>query len=90
MELWIPLIWKLTRGKKHLTEATNASHTMFNINNRWDDKILKKLNISKDILPEVKNSADDFGFTNKKIVGKSCLYPQCLVINMQQQLASLF
>ena len=66
------LIWKLTRGKKHLTEATNASRTMlFNINNnRWDDKILKKLNISKDILPEVKNSADDFGFTNKKIVGK--------------------
>ena len=66
------LIWKLTKGKKHLTEATNASRTMlFNINNnRWDDKILKKLNISKDILPEVKNSADDFGFTNKKIVGK--------------------
>ena len=66
------LIWKLTKGKKHLTEATNASRTMlFNINNnRWDDKILKKLNISKNILPEVKNSADDFGFTNKKIVGK--------------------
>ena len=66
------LIWKLTKGKKHLTEATNASRTMlFNINNnRWDNKILKKLNISKDILPEVKNSADDFGFTNKKIVGK--------------------
>ena len=66
------LIWKLTKGKKHLTEATNASRTMlFNINNnRWDDKILKKLNISKDILPEVKNSADDFGFTNKEIVGK--------------------
>ena len=66
------LIWKLTKGKKHLTEATNASRTMlFNINNnRWDDKILKKLNISKNILPEVKNSADDFGFTNKEIVGK--------------------
>ena len=66
------LIWKLTKGKKHLTDATNASRTMlFNINNnRWDDKILKKLNISKNILPEVKNSADDFGFTNKKIVGK--------------------
>ena len=66
------LIWKLTKGKKHLTDATNASRTMlFNINNnRWDDKILKKLNISKNILPEVKNSADDFGFTNKEIVGK--------------------
>jgi len=65
------LIWKLTNGKKHLTEATNASRTMlFNINsNKWDIEILKKLNIPKNILPEVKNSADNFGFTNKKIIG---------------------
>ena len=65
------LIWKLTDGKHHLTEATNASRTMlFNINsNKWDDEILKKLKISKNILPEVKNSADNFGSTNKKIVG---------------------
>ena len=66
------LIWKLTKGKKHLTEATNASRTMlFNINNnKWDEEILKKLNISKNILPLVKNSADDFGITDKKVVGK--------------------
>ena len=66
------LIWKLTKGKKHLTEATNASRTMlFNINNnKWDFEVLKKLDISKNILPEVKNSADNFGITNKKIVGK--------------------
>ena len=40
------LIWKLTNGRKHLTEATNASRTMlFNINtNQWDKNILKKLN----------------------------------------------
>ena len=65
------LIWKLTNGQHHLTEATNASRTMlFNINNNtWDKEILKKLNISKSILPNVKNSADDFGITNKKIVG---------------------
>ena len=65
------LIWKLTNGQHHLTEATNASRTMlFNINNNnWDKEILKKLNISKSILPDVKNSADDFGITNKKIVG---------------------
>ena len=65
------LIWKLTDGKHHLTEATNASRTMlFNINsNKWDDEILRKLKISKNILPEVKNSADNFGSTNKKIVG---------------------
>ena len=43
---------------------------LFNINNNtWDKEILKKLNISKSILPDVKNSADDFGITNKKIVG---------------------
>ena len=43
------LIWKLTKGKKHLTEATNASRTMlFNINNnKWDKEILRKLNIPK-------------------------------------------
>ncbi len=66
------LIWKLTNGKNHLTEATNASRTMlFNINNnKWDEEILKKLNISKNILPEIKNSVDNFGFTNKKIVGR--------------------
>ena len=66
------LIWKLTKGKKHLTDASNASRTMlYNINNnKWDKEILKKLNIPKNILPRIKNSADDFGFTDKKVVGK--------------------
>ena len=70
------LIWKLTKGKKHLTEATNASRTMlFNINNsKWDKEILKKLKIPKIILPEVKNSADDFGITNKKVIERKFLY----------------
>ena len=65
------LIWKLTNGKHHLTDSTNASRTMlFNINNNnWDKEILKKLSIPKRILPDVKNSADNFGITNKKIVG---------------------
>ena len=65
------LIWKLTKGKQHLTEASNASRTMlYNINNnKWDKEILKKLNIPKKILPEVKNSADNFGKTDKKITG---------------------
>ena len=81
------LIWKLTRGKQHLTEATNASRTMlFNINNnKWDDEILKKLNIPKNILPEVKNSADDFGKTDKKITGKEI--PICAVLGDQQAAA---
>ena len=65
------LIWKLTKGKHHLTEASNASRTMlYNINsNKWDKEILKKLNIPQKILPEVKNSADNFGKTDKKITG---------------------
>jgi glycerol kinase len=81
------LIWKLTKGKKHLTEATNASRTMlFNINNnKWDKEILKKLNISKNILPEVKNSADNFGITNKKVVGKEI--PISAVLGDQQAAA---
>ena len=66
------LIWRLTNKKKHLTDATNASRTlMYNITtNKWDDGLLKKLNIPKSILPEVKNSADFFGITSKKIIGE--------------------
>ena len=81
------LIWKLTKGKQHLTEATNASRTMlFNINkNKWDREILKKLNIPKSILPEVKNSADDFGKTDKKIIGKEI--PISAVLGDQQAAA---
>ena len=81
------LIWKLTKGKKHLTEASNASRTMlFNINNNtWDKEILKKLNIPKNILPEVKNSADDFGVTNKKVIGREI--PISAVLGDQQAAA---
>jgi len=66
------LIWRLTNKKNHLTDATNASRTlMFNINsNEWDNDILKKLRIPKSILPEVRNSADNFGYTSKKIIGE--------------------
>jgi len=66
------LIWRLTNKISHLTDATNASRTlMYNINsNKWDDDILNKLKIPKSILPEVKNSADNFGTTSKKIIGE--------------------
>ena len=81
------LIWKLTNGKYHLTETTNASRTMlFNINiNKWDDEILNKLKIPKKILPKVKNSADNFGTTNKKVVGKEI--PISAVLGDQQAAA---
>ena len=57
------LIWKLTNGKVHATDASNASRTMiYNIRNHsWDEKLLSELKIPKNILPQVKNSADDFG-----------------------------
>ena len=67
------LIWKLTKGKLHATDATNASRTMlYNIKtNKWDKKILKIFKIPHKILPEIKNSADDFGFTDKSVTKKS-------------------
>ena len=78
------LIWKLTKGKMHLTDATNASRTMlFNIStNKWDKDILFNLRIPKNILPAVKNSSDDFGFTAKSITGNS--YPINGVVGDQQ------
>jgi len=67
------LIWRLTKGNVHATDATNASRTMlYNISsNKWDDGILKLLKIAKNILPQVKDSSDDFGSTHSSITGKS-------------------
>ena len=67
------LLWRLTGGVDHLTDATNASRTMlFNIStNKWDDQILKILKIPKHILPTVKDCSDDYGHTDPKITGKS-------------------
>ena len=81
------LVWKLTGGKIHATDSTNASRTMiFNIKkNCWDKKLLKLLKIPHIILPDVKNSADDFGLTNKSITNKS--YPISGVIGDQQAAA---
>jgi len=66
------LIWRLTKGKVHATDATNASRTMiYNIvTNKWDDAILKLLKIEKHILPSVKDCADDYGHTASSITGK--------------------
>ena len=66
------LIWRLTKGKVHATDATNASRTMiYNItSNKWDDSILKILKIEKHILPEVKDCADNYGLTDSSITRK--------------------
>ncbi|MBC2850742.1 glycerol kinase GlpK [Cetobacterium sp. 8H] len=60
------LIWKLTNGKAHATDYTNASRTMiYNIKDLcWDEKLLKELNIPKSMLPEVRNSSGTFGYAN--------------------------
>ena len=67
------LLWKLTKGKVHATDATNASRTMlYNLNtNNWDNQIIRSLKIPFHILPVIKNSSDNFGFTHKSITGKS-------------------
>ena len=61
VETW--LIWKLTGGKAHVTDFSNASRTMlFNINTlRWDDEILAELDIPKCMLPEVRPSSCIYG-----------------------------
>ena len=64
MDSW--LLWNLTEGKSHATDATNASRTMlYNIHQGcWDDELLLLFNIPKSLLPEVKDCAADFGSTN--------------------------
>ena len=59
------LLWKLTEGRSFFTEATNASRTMlYDIKkNCWSKELLKLFNIPHKILPDVKDSADDFGHT---------------------------
>lgn len=69
IETW--LIWKLTDGKVHVTDYSNASRTMmFNINTlEWDDEILKILDVPKAMLPEVKPSSCIYGTTSENIFG---------------------
>jgi glycerol kinase len=66
------LIWKLTGGKIHITDVTNASRTMlFNIHNlKWDEELLKLLDIPFSILPEVKSSSEIYGNTKSEFFGK--------------------
>ncbi len=65
------LIWKLTGGKIHATDATNASRTMlFNIHEQcWDNYLLKLFDIPRPLMPDVLDSADDFGVTDATILG---------------------
>ena len=70
IDTWI--IWKLTHGKVHVTDYSNASRTMlFNIHTlEWDDEILKILDIPRQMLPEVKASSCVYGHTEARIFGE--------------------
>lgn len=65
------LLWNLTGGRKHITDATNASRTMlFNIKTQeWDNDLLKLFNIPRSLLPEVQDNVADFGQTAAALLG---------------------
>jgi glycerol kinase len=65
------LMWKLSGGKIHATDVSNASRTMvFNIHKMcWDDELLNAFNLPASLFPEALDSCADFGFTDPKICG---------------------
>ncbi|GAA6153965.1 glycerol kinase GlpK [Pseudoteredinibacter isoporae] len=66
------LLWKLTGGKQHCTDATNASRTMlFNIHEQcWDTDLLQLFDIPESLLPEVKDCAAEFGLSDSQLFGR--------------------
>src|SRR5690606_40387022 len=62
------LIWQLTADHRHVTDVSNASRTMmFNVHeNRWDDTLLRTLNIPTALLPQVQPSGSHFGVAAAK------------------------
>lgn len=69
VETW--LIWKLTKGRVHVSDYSNASRTMlFNIKElKWDDDILNELQIPKSMLPEVRPSSEIYGYADASYFG---------------------
>lgn len=69
VETW--LIWKLTHGRVHVTDYSNASRTMlFNINSlQWDEELLKELQIPAAMLPQVRPSSECYGMTDPTVFG---------------------
>jgi len=80
------LVWKLTGGKSHVTDMTNASRTLiFNIRTfKWDKELLKILGIPAAILPKVQNSGSIFGYTSKTKTGLPSGIPIASVLGDQQ------
>lgn len=67
------LLWRLTGGKSHATDATNACRTMlFNLREQqWDQELLTRLAIPLAIMPEVRDCASDFGTTDPQLLGEA-------------------
>jgi glycerol kinase len=67
------LIWRLTGGRLHVTDATNASRTaLFDIRaRRWDEELCKLFGVPMSCLPEVRDSAGDFGSTDPALLGEA-------------------
>ena len=65
------LIWKLTKGRVHVTDYSNASRTMmFNINDlKWDEEILAEMDIPLNMLPEARSSSEVYGYTDSAFFG---------------------
>lgn len=65
------LVWQMTGGRCHVTDATNASRTMlFDIHSQsWDEELLKTFNIPRSLLPEVLDNIADFGATDPALLG---------------------
>jgi glycerol kinase len=73
------LIWRLTGGKRHVTDVSNASRTLvFNIHTlAWDDELLKILDIPRRMLPEVRESSEIYGETEASLFGKAIPVAGC-------------
>lgn len=84
------LVWHLSKGKLHITDASNASRTLlYNIKeNKWDEDILKLTNIPKSILPEVRNTSEIYGYVTFDDIDKDVKVPLASIVGDQQ--ASLF
>jgi glycerol kinase len=82
VDSWI--VWKLTGGRVHATDVSNASRTMlFNLREcRWDDELLKHFGVSREALPDVRPSSGEFGMVDPSLFGFSAGI--CGVVGDQQ------
>ncbi|MGX5915480.1 glycerol kinase GlpK [Aliidiomarina sp. Khilg15.8] len=78
------LLWRLTGGRVHATDASNASRTLLmNLETRnWDDELLQLLNIPRAVLPQICDNTHDFGATDPAIFGSAI--PICAMVGDQQ------